>query len=51
MPFGRTRAGHLGMSSWEYTPTYRGFQTHFGFYNGAIDYWSHCHPESSPSNP
>ena len=44
-------AGHLGMASWAYTPTFRGFQSHFGFYNGATDYWAHTHPEKSPSSP
>jgi arylsulfatase B/arylsulfatase I/J len=39
------------MASWAYTPTYRGFLTHFGFYNGATDYWAHTHPEKSPSSP
>ena len=46
-----TAQWHLGMASWEYTPTFRGFQTHFGFYNGAVDYWAHTHPENSPSSP
>lgn len=42
---------HLGMSSWNYTPTYRGFDYHFGFYNGAINYWAHTHPEGKVSSP
>lgn len=42
---------HLGMAKWAYTPSYRGFDTHFGFYNGAIHYWAHTHPETSASSP
>ena len=39
------------MAQWAYTPSYRGFDTHFGFFNGAIHYWAHTHPESSASSP
>ena len=31
----------LGMQKWEYTPTYRGFDSFYGFYNGAEDYFIH----------
>jgi arylsulfatase A-like enzyme len=31
---------HLGYSSLEYTPTYRGFDHFYGYYNGFIDYWN-----------
>ncbi|XP_076067131.1 arylsulfatase B-like [Oratosquilla oratoria] len=32
---------HLGFFKKEYTPTYRGFQSHFGFWTGRIDYYDH----------
>ena len=32
---------HLGMCKWEYTPTYRGFDSFYGYYNGAEDYFKH----------
>ncbi|KAL1441162.1 hypothetical protein MTO96_008896 [Rhipicephalus appendiculatus] len=32
---------HLGYSSLEYTPTWRGFDTFFGYYNGASYYFNH----------
>ncbi|KAK7099073.1 arylsulfatase B-like [Littorina saxatilis] len=31
---------HLGSCNWKYTPTYRGFDTFFGFHNGNQDYYS-----------
>ncbi|XP_077994252.1 arylsulfatase J-like [Glandiceps talaboti] len=32
---------HLGYFAWPYTPTYRGFESHFGYYNGKEDYYDH----------
>ena len=32
---------HLGFRSWDYTPTYRGFDTFLGFYMGLMYYYSH----------
>ena len=31
----------LGMHKWEYTPTYRGFDTFYGYYNAEEDYFTH----------
>ncbi|XP_041378172.1 flavin-containing monooxygenase 5-like isoform X2 [Gigantopelta aegis] len=32
---------HLGFCSWKCTPTYRGFDSFFGYYNADEDYYSH----------
>ncbi|ESO91396.1 hypothetical protein LOTGIDRAFT_182669 [Lottia gigantea] len=32
---------HLGYCNWNCTPTYKGFDTFFGYYNGAEDYFQH----------
>ncbi|KAB0799282.1 hypothetical protein PPYR_07162 [Photinus pyralis] len=32
---------HLGFSYWYNTPIYRGFDTHFGYWTGHIDYFNH----------
>jgi len=31
----------LGMHKWEYTPTYRGFDTFYGYYDAGEDYFTH----------
>ncbi|XP_066269867.1 arylsulfatase B-like isoform X3 [Branchiostoma lanceolatum] len=32
---------HLGMYAWDYTPTYRGFDSFYGYYTGAEGYVDH----------
>lgn len=32
---------HVGMMSFNHTPTFRGFETFYGFYGGAEDYYTH----------
>jgi arylsulfatase A-like enzyme len=32
---------HVGHSRWEQTPTFRGFESFFGFYTGGEDYFQH----------
>lgn len=32
---------HLGFMSKNYTPTYRGFESHFGYWLGEEDYFDH----------
>lgn len=32
---------HLGFTSWEHTPTFRGFESFVGFYSGGEDYFEH----------
>ena len=31
----------LGMHKWNYTPTYRGFDSFYGYYDGSEDYFNH----------
>ena len=32
---------HLGLYRWEYTPTYRGFDSYLGYYSGAEEHFTH----------
>ena len=32
---------HMGFYKWDYTPTFRGFQSFLGFYSGGEDYFTH----------
>ncbi|XP_066304132.1 arylsulfatase B-like [Branchiostoma lanceolatum] len=32
---------HLGFCNWKFTPTYRGFDSYYGYYSGAEDYYTH----------
>ena len=34
---------HLGFYNWESTPTFRGFDSHKGYYEGAGGYWDHTY--------
>jgi arylsulfatase A-like enzyme len=53
---------HLGIWNWGYTPTYRGFDSFFGYYGGGEDYFTHsqdfrldigknCGPNCSQTQP
>ncbi|CAG9762955.1 unnamed protein product [Ceutorhynchus assimilis] len=37
---------HLGFFKNEYTPVYRGFDSHYGYYQGFIDYYDHINKAS-----
>ena len=41
----------VGMHTWEYTPTYRGFDSFYGFYNNAEDYYLHAVPAAPNDRP
>ena len=32
---------HLGNHKYQYTPTFRGFQSHMGYWGGKEDYFDH----------
>lgn len=40
---------HLGYFQRKYTPTYRGFDSFYGYYNGLIDYYNYTFIEGSNS--
>ncbi|GBM20840.1 Arylsulfatase B, partial [Araneus ventricosus] len=40
---------HLGYQTKEYTPTHRGFDTFYGYWNGMIDYFDHTYLEDNSS--
>lgn len=40
---------HLGYFQRKYTPTYRGFDSFFGYYNGLIDYYNYTYVEVGTS--
>ncbi|XP_068248787.1 arylsulfatase B-like [Palaemon carinicauda] len=42
---------HLGFCSWDYTPTSRGFDTFWGYYTGAEDYYHHVRPSWYQGKP
>lgn len=36
---------HLGFYRKEFTPTYRGFDSHLGFWNGLVNYYDHVYQD------
>ena len=42
---------HLGFYTWHHTPTFRGFQSFYGFYGGAEDYYAHSSGAGLSSHP
>merc|ERR1719384_1775878 len=40
---------HLGVSKWEYTPTYRGFDTFYGGYGGGQHHYKHGYNAETPA--
>ncbi|XP_067659223.1 arylsulfatase J-like [Haliotis asinina] len=42
---------HLGFCKWACTPTYRGFDSFFGYYSGALDYYSKTYESEFSGHP
>ena len=42
---------HLGFMKWDYTPTFRGFDSFLGYYGPAMYYYEHFGYESSTTEP
>jgi arylsulfatase A-like enzyme len=40
---------HLGYYKWAFTPTYRGFDSYFGYYEGLEDYFRHSQKGTIPA--
>ncbi|XP_067656663.1 arylsulfatase B-like isoform X1 [Haliotis asinina] len=41
---------HLGYCNWNYTPTYRGFESFLGYYSGEEDYYTHYRADAFQYN-
>lgn len=42
---------HLGMYAEQYLPMARGFESHYGYYQGAEDYYDHTYEYDKVLNP
>ena len=40
---------HLGIFAWEYTPSFRGYDSYLGYLGGAQDYWAHSDGPCTPT--